>query len=509
MFRYFAISLFRYFAISLFRYLATSLPRYLATSLPRYLAISLFRYLATSLPRYFALRFVATIMFLIVSLTITAQSGFDGTILRYGGNKIFLMSIYGEKVTTIDSAISDADGHFKFSLAGRLPGMFRVKWAKEGFVDLVWNNENVQFTTTSSIPEDSLIIHSSIENQINLSFSRLDRINQSKLQLLMPVVDYYPVKDEFYNSVATEFENLQRGQQQYLDSLAKLYPNAYAVRVAKVYQPPFLPALMNKDERLNFLKQHYFDKVDFTDTALLRSMVFANKAISYLSLYSNNRLAQKQLEAEFIKAVTIMLSAASVNAEIFKFWLDYLVGGFDKYHLDEVITYIADNFQDPFACEDQQRKTALQKKLETFKKIAVGKISPDMEVPDAKGKPVKLSDIVSEYTLVVFWSTQCPHCVSMMPRLKELYEKQNPRRFEVMAVSIDTSRTEWTGFLKEQKLNWINVSDLKGFAGKSADDFNIYATPTIFLLDREKKILSKPISLRELEESLRDNKLIK
>jgi peroxiredoxin len=305
-----------------------------------------------------------------------------------------------------------------------------------------------------------------------------------------------------------QFEGIQRLQEQYLDSLGKLYPNAFAVRVATVYQSPFLPATMNKDERIDFLKQHYFDKVDFKDTVLLRSMVFANKAISYLSLYSNNRLAQKQLEAEFIKAVTIMLSAASVNPEIFKFWLDYLVGGFDKYHLDEVITYIADNFQDPFACEDQQRKTALQKKLETFKKIAVGKISPDMEVPDNKGKSVKLSGIMSEYTLVVFWSTQCSHCTAMMPRLKELYDLQKPRRFEVMAVSIDTSRTAWNAFLKEQKLNWINVSDLKGFAGKPADDFNIYATPTIFLLDREKKILSKPISLRELEEALRENKLI-
>ena len=96
----------------------------------------------------------------------------------------------------------------------------------------------------------------------------------------------------------------------------------------------------------------------------------------------------------------------------------------------------------------------------------------------------------------------------MMPRLKELYEKQNPKRFEVLSVSIDTSRTAWTAFLNEQKLTWINVSDLKGFNGKPADDFNIYATPTMFLLDRQKKILSKPISLRELEQALRDYKLM-
>ena len=451
---------------------------------------------------------ILIIIFIAVFSMVQAQNSVDGTIVRYGGNKIYLMSIYGEKTSVIDSAISDSAGHFRFTMIGRLPGTYRVQWIKDGSVDLIWNREDVKFITTAKNPADSLNIISSVENQINQAFSRLDRINQEKLQLLTPVIDYYPVKDSFYLSVTQEMEKTQNMQQQYLDSLMKMYPNAFAVRIAKVYQNPFIPAKLNKDERISFLKQHYFDKIDFTDTSLLRSMVFVNKAISYLSLYSNNRLPQKQLETEFIKAVTIMLGAASVNPEIFKFWLDYLVGGFDKFHFDEVITYIADNFQDPYSCADQQRKTALQKKLETFKKIAIGKISPEISVPDQKGKMVRLSGINSEYTLVVFWSSECPHCSTMMPRLKELYEKQNPKRFEVLSVSIDTSRTAWTAFLNEQKLTWINVSDLKGFNGKPADDFNIYATPTMFLLDRQKKILSKPISLRELEQALRDYKLI-
>ena len=452
------------------------------------------------------------ILFLLLLLTSglsQAQNTIDGTILRYDGKRIFLMSIYGEKTKAIDSATTDALGNFRFTISNRLPGMYRIQWSKDGLVDLVWNQEDVKFVTTSKNPEDSLQIVSSIENRINQTYAKLDRINQSKLQLLMPVVDYYPVKDAFYASVAHELEHAQKSQQQYLDSLMKLYPNSFAVRMAKIYQTPFIPAGLSKEDRITFLKQHYFDKVDFSDTSLLRSMVFVNKTIAYLSIYSNNRMPQKQLEAEFIKAVTLMLGAASVNPVIYKFLLDYLVGGFDKYHFDEVITYIADNFQDPSSCEDQQRKSALQKKLDTFKKIAIGKIAPDLTVPDLQGKQVRLSGINSEYTLVVFYASTCPHCAAMTPRLKELYEGQQPKRFEVMSVSIDTSRADWTTFIREQKVKWINVSDLKGFAGKPADDFNIYATPTMFLLDREKKILSKPISLMELEQALRDYNLVK
>jgi thiol-disulfide isomerase/thioredoxin len=300
---------------------------------------------------------------------------------------------------------------------------------------------------------------------------------------------------------------LQKAEKKTLDSLDALYPGSYAIRIFRIQQTPWLPAGLAKDDRIAYLKQHFLDDIDFKDTLSLRSNAWANKAISYLSLYSNNKYSQKQLESEFIKAITVILSKASVNADVYKFLLDYFVGGFDKYHFDAVITYIADNFQDPFSCEDQARKTQLQKKLENFKKISIGKVAPNIAVPDTKGKLIHLSEIKSEYTLLVFWSSECGHCVQMMPQLKELYDKQKPKRWEVMTVSLDTSRREWTSFLREQKLNWFNGSELKGFNSISADEYNIFATPTMFLLDNEKKILAKPVSYRELEQDLRENKL--
>lgn len=449
------------------------------------------------------------VLFILLSGISLAQNKINGSVKNLGVKRVFLMSLYGEKAPVIDSVVSDSTGRFHFTLGTwRQPGVYRIQWSKEGLIDVIWNRVDVDFFTTYSHPEDSLVFPNSAENRINLEYSRLDRQNQAKLELLIPLVDFYPVKDRFYQTTSQEMEKIQRAQGQYLDSLVERYPDYYAVRMAKVYRTPFLPASLSKEERITYLKQHYFDKVDFSDTALLHSMVFANKAISYLALYSNNRLAQKQLQAEFIKAVTVILSAASVNAEVYKFLLDYLVGGFDKYHFDDVIEYMAENFQDPFACEDQGRKTALQKKLETFKKIAVGKITPDIETNDNKGKPVKLSALQSDFTLLIFWSTQCQHCTDMMPKLKAIYDKQKPKKYEVVAVSLDTNKAGWIDYLKEEKLTWINISDLKGFTGKIADDYNIYATPTMFLLDREKKILAKPISMRELEQALRDQKLL-
>jgi len=432
-----------------------------------------------------------------------------GTIANLPQKTLYLLNFYGEKNTVVDSARTDASGAFSFSLPSSLsPGMYRLNWSKDKFIDLVYNRENIRLQTHAEHPGDSLRILESAENSLFYSFTAIDRTNKMKMELLQPVIDYYPQQDTFYAQASTEYETVQKNQEAILDSLKKTNPGSYTIRLFELYHTPYLPAALPAEFRLTFLKQHYFDRTDFSDTALLRSNGWANKAISYLALYSDNRYTQKQLEAEFIKAATFMLNAASVNPDVFKFLLDYLVSGFDKYHFEDVITYLAENYQDPFSCEDTERKSALQKKLDTFKKIAVGQPAPDFELPDIKGKPVKLSSIQAEYTLLIFWTSECGHCIEMLPKVKALYEAQKQKRYEILAVSIDTSRNSWLQTVKDEKFLWLNASDLKGFDSQPADLYNIYATPTMFLLDREKKILAKPISYRELEGVLREKGLL-
>jgi peroxiredoxin len=453
---------------------------------------------------------IAPIIFLslLFLLRVQAQYTVTGTIIDHPLKTVYLLSYYGERNFIIDSTKTDAFGKFGFTLSKSTPpGMYKVSFGKDLSVDLVFNRENIEFSSDIRTLPDSLTFQSSAENRIYYGFMKQDQIAQTKLELLQPILDFYPEHDAFYSFAGQEYEQIQRTSERAVDSLGKNYPASYAVRIIRLYNTPFLPASFGRDERMAFLKQHYFDKTDFSDTSLLRSPAFANKAISYLALYGNSRLQQKQLEAEFIKGVTVVLSAASVNAEVYKFLLDYLVGGFDKYHFEDVITYMAENFSDPSSCEDADKKSALQKKLETYKKIATGKPAPDLELPDPKGMTVKLSDMKSEYTLLVFYSSECSHCEEMMPKLKAMYDNQKPRRIEIMAVSLDTDKQSWIDFIKQQKFGWINLCDLKGFNSPAADAYNIYATPTMFLLDKDKTILAKPISYRELEQVLREQGL--
>jgi thiol-disulfide isomerase/thioredoxin len=116
---------------------------------------------------------------------------------------------------------------------------------------------------------------------------------------------------------------------------------------------------------------------------------------------------------------------------------------------------------------------------------------------------IELNKKNAEKTLIIFYESWCPHCQKLLPEIYNLYKNQKEKKFEVIAVSIDTARTDWLKFIKANNLDWINVSDIDGWNGQSVTDYYIYATPTIFLIDRERKVISIPKSVEEVNSKVK------
>ena len=60
-------------------------------------------------------------------------------------------------------------------------------------------------------------------------------------------------------------------------------------------------------------------------------------------------------------------------------------------------------------------------------------------LPDSSGSMIELNKINADKTLIIFYASWCPHCQTLIPQVYELYKNQKEKKFEVMAVSIDTS----------------------------------------------------------------------
>ena len=137
--------------------------------------------------------------------------------------------------------------------------------------------------------------------------------------------------------------------------------------------------------------------------------------------------------------------------------------------------------------------------FEQYRKMAVGKTAPDIELNDKK-----LSQVKNKYKLVVFGASWCPNCQADYPKLKEKYESLKKKYdLEMVYISIDTDKSAFENYYKDAP--FITYCDTKGWNTQAAKDYYVMATPTYILLDKELKILSKIQSPEHLEAWLQAN----
>jgi thiol-disulfide isomerase/thioredoxin len=110
------------------------------------------------------------------------------------------------------------------------------------------------------------------------------------------------------------------------------------------------------------------------------------------------------------------------------------------------------------------------------------------------GKPFDISQYKGKVVVVDFWATWCGPCRAELPNLKAVYEKYHSRGLEVVGVSLDNSKEDLANFLKANDLPWkILVStepNRSGFDNPIADQYGISGIPTVFLMNRDGKVVS-------------------
>lgn len=417
--------------------------------------------------------------------------------------KVALFSLSGEKSLFVDSIAASNNYTYQFNLSNNHPGFYRLVFNNKKWLDFVYDKNNIETETNAenTLAETKFI--QSEENKIYYEFINLNKDYKTKTELFQLVLARYPQIDDYYQTTKEKLNQIQEEYLYFVNVTSQSEPKSFIARYVKSSQLPVLNSETSLDQQLNYLKLHALDNVIFSDDDLIYSDAFTNKTIEYLTYYRNPQLPMGLLEKEFQTAVDSILNKAKINDIVYKHIVEYLLDGFKKFGFDNVINYIIDNYviADEI-CLDEKLETALERRINQNKLFKPGFIVPDIEMNDSSGSIVKLSDIKTEKTLIIFYASWCPHCKEMLPQIYNLYKNQKEKKFEVLAISIDTSKTDWLNFIKTNKLDWLNVSDFKGWDGKSVLDYNIYATPTMFLIDREKKLIKIITEIEELKNFL-------
>jgi len=143
--------------------------------------------------------------------------------------------------------------------------------------------------------------------------------------------------------------------------------------------------------------------------------------------------------------------------------------------------------------------TQLQEKMAKVVPSGIGDYAPDLTIDDMFGKPVQLNSLRGKNVLLYFWSSTEQNCRDLNPKLKAIYDRYKSKGFEIYAVALDESKQDWQSAIAEDKLEWVNVSNLIGTNDEVA--VNIYRVrklPFTILIDRQGKIVAKGVTAESL-----------
>ncbi|MBI9036267.1 MAG: redoxin domain-containing protein [Bacteroidales bacterium] len=454
-------------------------------------------------------RFISIISLIVLSFQmyscsrVQAQPGVSGKISSYDQRPLKLQRYFLDKAITVDSTQTDQNGGFHFEMKDQTAGQYRILLTNSQAIEFIFDHQDIEFTTDAQDPNENLqIVKSEIFRDYNNYLNQRDQASV-KLEMLTPMLEYFPKEDTFYLQIRKKFLDEQMALIDYRKKLIAKNKGNFLARYMASDQRVILNADLGLSGQRAFLQQHALDFVDFDDTTLLNSNLFNGKVMDYLGLYQNNQLDKPQLEREYIRAVDHVLSRAMFNDVVFQHIMEFLVNGFEHFYFTEVVTYIAENFELSESCQNLERKNELQEKLQAYQRLAIGKAAPEIIMKDVKGNELQLSKIKAENTLVIFWASWCPHCKEILPELSEFYNSIDKKDLEIVAISLDKKPEELQEYLNQNKSSLVHACDYKGWDTPAAIDYHIYSTPTLLLLDKNKNIIGRPENVSQVIEAMR------
>lgn len=457
-------------------------------------------------------------------LKITFAQGYQITLQApyYKSGIVYLTYYMGNSLSVVDSTAFNSAGTAIFKGPDKLlGGIYAIVFpGKELRTEFLLDKEQI-INIKADISDllNKTVVTGSKEN---ILYEQYQKFVAGKGKLLQQEQLAYKASKTKKDSLLHEknYNDYNSQLNNYREGIIKNYSTSLlAVLLTAMKEPP-VPSLVpitlqDSISNYNFYKKNYWNGITFMDDRIIRTPFFLRKLENYY------REIIPQVADSIIKDADYRLLLARSSPEMYKFLLNWLTDEYinHKYMgLDAVFVHLFNKYHSKgisnWLNEDQME--TISRRAYMLMANLIGDKGADLEMVDSTGIASNLYNLNADFVVVCFWDPNCGHCREELPRLDSIYQaswkKHNVKIYAVLSPDEkENVKTDWTNFIKKHNLaDWTHVYQTKEMEngersiGKAnyRQLYDITSTPTLYLLDKDKRIVGKKLTILQLHELL-------
>ncbi len=456
---------------------------------------------------------------------------------------VHLVKYFGKGLYYADTA-EIKNGIVEFDGSKQKTGVLGLFLPEQQMMEFIYNGEEVYIETALPDLMGNAKIKKSEENKIFFPYVKFIGTKRSQAKVWSDQRDNLDKDSEQYKDLTEKIDKATEEVLDYQKNIASAHSNMLVGKIVKMSMDIEIPEppkdesgnVIDSNFRFLYFRSHFWDNIDLNDDRLVRTPVFHNKLQQYFG---------KTMMVQHWDTVTHyafdFCDRLPKGSDMFQYCVSWITSTYEKSNImgmDKVFVKMGERYYcstdesgKSYAfwlldTEDKQKKLDdLCEKVNTHKNLVMGVVPPNIILRDTTD--VNWKDFYSlqkDYTILYFWDPDCGHCKKITPKLQTLYhEKLKDRNVEIFAVGKATGDDfeKWKKFIRSNNLEFINVGvtatlyeaaleDARQFIPKYTtleslnyqQTYDIYATPKMWVLDKDKKIIAKGLTVSQLEDLL-------
>ena len=298
-------------------------------------------------------------------------------------------------------------------------------------------------------------------------------------------------------AIQTEIERIRREDQDFLQSLDPESYVSWYLPVRRLVSSVPVVAQYRTEEIPETIRA--FREIDHIDERLYKSGLLGDVIESHIWLIENSGRSLDLVFVELNRSIDGMIENLSGDPEKLNEIAGYLFDLLEERSLFTSSEHLALNFLENHG---ELLSFRLASKLEIYRAMKPGNIAPEIVFTEATHKPEeinagRLSELQSDYTLIVFAANWCEEYPQMMTELKSKYSDWRSHGVEIVLINLEDTQDEFSDFTSG--LPFIRTTDFQKWDSPVVQDYHVHSLPAMVLLNSELEILLHPNSVGHMD----------